>query len=220
MITVRIRFVTDQNDFTNPTEPEAKSGLDSGKPNNPEKDRNPVESLAGAETEEIAAADETSQPDVDTEAPLETEAAVAEGSPPSEENEQEQSLSGPTATIEEEKPDQLPAAPERKNIDLTPLVRNFAACGRCSYFLAGYRVMVGIDGLETAVSNRKDPWLSFHWSHAMNDLVSRSYGIRLDVKMMTLNGICGECRRPFRFQNSDVEADTQPQFEIYFSIKS
>lgn len=220
MITVRIRFVTDQNDFKNPTEPEANKGEDSGKSNNAEKDRNPVESLAGAETEEPGAADETSQPDVDTKNPLETETAVVEGSPPSEENKQDQSLSGPTATIEAQKPDQLPAAPERKNVDLTPLVRNFAACGRCSYFLAGYRVMVGVDGLETAVSNIKDPWLSFDWSHAMNDLVSRSYGIRLDVKLMTLNGICGECRRPFRFQDSDVEADTQPQFEIYFSIKN
>ena len=120
------------------------------------------------------------------------------------------------AVAEEQKP--APPKKKRKPVDISPLVRNFAACGRCSYFLAGYRVLVGTEGLETAVAEKKPNWLVLEWSHRMIDLVSRSYGIPLNFDNLSVTAICEECRRPFRLAHvGDDEPTTR--FEIHFSPK-
>lgn len=77
------------------------------------------------------------------------------------------------------------------------VVADFAACGRCSYFLAGYRVVYGMEDLEAAVTSSKSGWLELTWSHPMRELVQKSFAIRVDVDFIHYEGCCPECRRHF-----------------------
>ena len=83
--------------------------------------------------------------------------------------------------------------------------QDFAACPRCSYFWAGYKVIVGDEGIDTAVAARENGWLTLQWSHSMRDLVYKSYGVRTDTEFFFYEGCCKECSRPFAFSGSDEE---------------
>ena len=61
------------------------------------------------------------------------------------------------------------------------MISNFAGCGRCSYFLAGYRVIHGELVLEKAVSTMKINQLSLPWHYDMRSLLVNSYGIHFNV---------------------------------------
>lgn len=155
---------------------------------------------------------EPTQPDEATaEAPAsEADAAPAAAVEQADETENE--------TVEEPAPEPLP---KRKNLSsrAVQLVKNFAACGRCSYFLAGYRVLQGEDGLETVVSNQNDaPHLSLVWGHPMRDLVAKSFGVRFDGTYLHLSGSCPECGRPFTYQQDDNEPPSE-QFKIEYRLK-
>lgn len=104
-----------------------------------------------------------------------------------------------TEASDEDKP-----VPRRKKLssEAVKLVQNFAACGRCSFFLTGYRVLQGEEGLETAVSQQKGDDIPLVWTYAMRDLVARSYGTRFDGTYLHLNGSCPECRRPFTYEQN------------------
>lgn len=80
-------------------------------------------------------------------------------------------------------------------------VQKFAACGRCSFFFVGYRVLVGLDAVKEDVKQQSD-WLNLRWSHGMRDLVSRSYGVRLDVDHVRYEACCPECQRPFSYRQA------------------
>ncbi|MCP4363290.1 MAG: hypothetical protein GY796_35265 [Chloroflexi bacterium] len=82
---------------------------------------------------------------------------------------------------------------------------DFAACGRCSYFWVGYRVIVGEDGIETAVKNIEDGWLNMPWRFGMGDLVHKSFGARLDTTYFHYEGCCKECCRPYIFHVDEME---------------
>jgi len=77
------------------------------------------------------------------------------------------------------------------------VVAKFSACARCCYFLAGYRVVCGVEDLEAAVENSKSGWLELTWNHAMRELVQKSFGSRVDVDFFHYEGSCPECRRHF-----------------------
>ncbi len=81
--------------------------------------------------------------------------------------------------------------------------QNFAACGRCSYFWAGSQVLVGMDGVTTAVEQRQDGWITLPWSQAMSNLIHKSYGVLVDSDFFHYEGCCQECRRPYAVQLRD-----------------
>ena len=129
----------------------------------------------------------------------------------------EEETAAAETTIIEEADDsegrQLTAEPkqstERKKRRDSPALRQivswFAACGRCSFFLAGYRLIGDEDALETAVANRGKKWLTVPWSHALADLVHKSYGSRTDIDSYYLEGQCLECQRRFTYRGAEAE---------------
>ena len=99
----------------------------------------------------------------------------------------------------------------RKNaVQFDQVVSYFAACGRCSYFLAGYRVIHGMEDLETAVDNSRSGWLSLSWNHAMRELLTTSFGVPFNVEYLHYDGCCPECSRHYTYQAGDTpeEAST------------
>lgn len=93
------------------------------------------------------------------------------------------------------------SAAERK------VVSWFAACGRCSFFLAGYRLTCSEAAWETAVAQRKKNWLVLPWSHAAVNLVHKGYGSQIDVDCYHYEGQCRECHRRFVFQVGEDESE-------------
>ncbi|MBE2223260.1 MAG: hypothetical protein IAF02_17100 [Anaerolineae bacterium] len=85
------------------------------------------------------------------------------------------------------------------------VISYFAPCGRCGYFLTGYRALNGLDDLETAVSESKGGWLSLTWSLEMYDLVLKSYGNRIEANDLHYDGSCSECRRTFIYKTAPSE---------------
>ena len=84
----------------------------------------------------------------------------------------------------------------------------FAACGRCSYFWAGYKVLCGEEAQETAVAESTTGWLELIWHPEIPRLLYKSYGVRLDVDFFHYEGCCQECRRRFMYQAA--ENDDEP----------
>ncbi len=101
------------------------------------------------------------------------------------------------------------ASPDsRKNqMTLQQVTDHFAACGRCSYFWAGYRVIFGKEALATAVRQRESDWLDLEWNLQMPELVHKSYGVRLDITHVHYEGCCKECRRIFIYQAAENEEE-------------
>ncbi len=98
--------------------------------------------------------------------------------------------------------------PTRKRQPTLQQVKDlFAACGRCSYFWAGYRVIFGEEALDTAVANSQSSWLDLEWNLEMPELVVKSYGVRLDITHYHYEGCCLECRRPFVYQAAEDEEE-------------
>ncbi|MCA9999176.1 MAG: hypothetical protein KDE56_25605 [Anaerolineales bacterium] len=87
----------------------------------------------------------------------------------------------------------------------------FAACGRCSYFWAGYKLIDQTFVAETAVDPDKPGWLILTSSHAVRDLVHKSFGNRLDLEFYHYEGCCPGCQRPFIFHGGNGES---PSFRI------
>lgn len=162
----------------------------------PESDGEPAKALRAAEEE--------AEPD-------KMEAEKAAVSNPDDAPAGENVDSDPAEAPVEEK-----ALPERKKLSpqAVKLVENFAACGRCSFFLAGYRVLQGEEGLELALSQTEDEQMPLVWTYDMRDLVVRSYGTRFDGSYLHLNGSCPECGRPFTYSH-EAEDETEPQIESF-----
>ena len=95
---------------------------------------------------------------------------------------------------------------------LEHVLRNFVACDRCSFFLAGYQVIHGRDNLDAAVENRTERWLSLSWNEETRRLVQTSYGGRLDVDLYYYDGQCPACRRRFTYQVA--KEGEQPELRI------
>lgn len=89
----------------------------------------------------------------------------------------------------------------------------FAACARCSFFLAGYRFACGIEELESAVSGSKAGWLALNWSQSMCQLVRKSYGSAVDMDCFHLDGSCPECHRQFVYHAGE-NGDQAGRFRI------
>ena len=92
-----------------------------------------------------------------------------------------------------------------KQKELTPqdnVVAAFMGCGRCSFFLVGYRLI--FDDFEQAVENSESNRLTLSWNHAVRQLVQKSYGSQIEVDAYHYQGSCKECRRSFTFQMGET----------------
>lgn len=113
---------------------------------------------------------------------------------------------------EAEANDQKRPSGKKRQVNVDQLISHFSACGRCSFFLTGYRVLQGVDDLETAVAKEKGRWVRLTWNHEMRDLVSKSYGVHLYIDFYHYDGRCPECGRHFIYE-SDPDAE-QESFRI------
>lgn len=97
--------------------------------------------------------------------------------------------------------------PGKSQSSLRQVADRFAACGRCSYFWAGYKVLCGEEAQETAVNQSDEGWLDLQWNGQMPNLLLESYGIRMDVEFFHYEGCCKECRRRFVYHAPEAEAE-------------
>lgn len=95
----------------------------------------------------------------------------------------------------------------RRAAEMALVVSWFAACGRCSFFLAGYKVAGGEEALVTAVANRGKHWLPLSWTRGIANLVHKSYGSRVDIDCYHYEGCCSECQRHFVYRAAEGEDD-------------
>ena len=105
------------------------------------------------------------------------------------------------------------SGPRKNQPTVEQVTARFAACGRCSYFWAGYRVLEGMEGLETAVADSRAGWLDLDWNVQMSDLLHKSYGVRLDIEHLRYEGCCQECRRHFIYEATEDETEAD-EFRI------
>ncbi|MCB8982306.1 MAG: hypothetical protein H6659_00615 [Ardenticatenaceae bacterium] len=107
------------------------------------------------------------------------------------------------ATDDADPPDAKKTASSRRSrLSLDDVVSYFAPCGRCGYFLAGYRAAKGMENLETAVSHAKSGWIVLDWNQDVRELVLKSYGCRIEDNDLHYESCCSECRRHFIFRAS------------------
>lgn len=179
-----------------------------------------------SESEEKPVEDAAAEPAAENEAPPPVPAPSSEAAVPLPEPEVETAVPAPVA--QKDKASRKPPSsakgrkerPSRRGGKTQPTLRQvtdrFAACGRCSYFWAGYRVLFGEEGLETAVNQSESGWLDLNWNLQMPDLVHKTYGVRLDVAHFHYEGCCDECRRHFVFEAAKNE-DLEDRFHIEIS---
>ena len=91
-----------------------------------------------------------------------------------------------------------PKGKRKKN--LPPLLKQFAACGRCSFFWAGYKLID--ENFDERLAEPVNGWLTLVWNHAVRELVYKSFGNRVDLDFYHYEGCCAACQRPFIFQNA------------------
>ena len=97
--------------------------------------------------------------------------------------------------------------------ELDAVIADFIACGRCSFFLAGYRVIHGIEALRRAAEQSDDEWLQLAWDRQTQRLVQDSYGSRLDVSFYYYDGRCPECQRRYVISPEDDEMSMETEDE-------
>lgn len=90
---------------------------------------------------------------------------------------------------------------------------DFVPCGRCSFFLSGYRAIHGLEVLEETAEENDGDWLLLPWNHETRRLVQDSYGNRLDVDLYYIDGRCPECRRRFVYEAGEKDGEP-PTFRV------
>jgi hypothetical protein len=100
----------------------------------------------------------------------------------------------------ESSPDNRPA--RQPSVSLEQVIAYFAPCGRCGYFLTGYRAALGLENLQTAVNRAKSGWIVLTWNDVVRDLVLKSYASDIEENDFHYDGCCPECRRHFIYRAS------------------
>ena len=99
---------------------------------------------------------------------------------------------------------QLVLAPE--------IALRFASCGRCSLFLASYRLQHDPEFLK-AIDEIDAGWLTLPWNPDLRDLVQKSFGCAIDGQSYFFESTCPECQRSFSY------AEPDPEQSAWFLIK-
>lgn len=100
----------------------------------------------------------------------------------------------------------IPATP----MTYATVLRQFVACGRCSSWLAGYRLLYGATAVEEAITHQQDGWLILQWDKQTRDLLHRIYDVQVEADTIYFDLSCEECQRRFRYQEQGdgVPAET------------
>ncbi len=83
----------------------------------------------------------------------------------------------------------------------------FTSCGRCSLFLAAYRLNHDDAELLAVVKNIKDGWLTLPWDQHIRELINKSFGCRIDVEAFYFESCCPECHNPFTYAQPENGGD-------------
>jgi hypothetical protein len=102
--------------------------------------------------------------------------------------------------------------PQTAVTDLPPTQAAFLACGRCGYFLTGYKALQ--KDLDRAIANQTDQTLALTWDKGVRDLLAKVYGIDLDRGDDYYSGRCSECWRPFSFEQEMGENGLTGRLQI------
>jgi IS1 family transposase len=94
------------------------------------------------------------------------------------------------------------------------IVKRFAVCGRCSFFVAGYKLLMGNEHWETAVNQIDGRWLRLAWTAEVGRLAGHSFGARLDISCFHYESRCPECGRSFQYRAADNKELMEPLFQI------
>jgi hypothetical protein len=118
-------------------------------------------------------------------------------------------------TAESKSPAKQSASVRRKSgLTYEQVVAYFSACGRCSYFLAGYQVDHGLDDLQVAIENSKSGWLALLWDRKTLELVHKSFGVPIDIDCYHYESYCGECRRHFIYRAASEDNKDPATFRL------
>ena len=93
-----------------------------------------------------------------------------------------------------------------KKILKESLIR-FTSCGRCSLFLAAYRLNHDDAELLAAVNNINHGWLTLPWDQHIRKLIIKSFGCRIDVESYYFESCCPECHNPFTYAQPENSGD-------------
>jgi hypothetical protein len=77
----------------------------------------------------------------------------------------------------------------------------FVACGRCGFFIAGYRLIH--HDFDQAVQASEGQTLRLSWDEDTAKLLEKSYGLQIEANCYHLEGLCPNCWRPFAFDAGD-----------------
>ena len=116
------------------------------------------------------------------------------------------------ATVPETKP-----AKRGRQQKPSDIIDYFVACPRCSYFLAGYRLLQ--PDLDQAIEESAGDWLSLTWDHQVRNLVYKSFGYEMGEELQALQGVCPDCQRAFVYQSPSEEGDAS-QFSVQINPRS
>ncbi|MDT8305944.1 MAG: hypothetical protein RRC07_08420 [Anaerolineae bacterium] len=83
------------------------------------------------------------------------------------------------------------------------VIANFVACDRCSFFLAGYKILFGDGQIEDAITASDGHWLLLHWDPQTRHLLQKSYGGRLDMEFDYYDSQCPACQRRFVYEDDE-----------------
>ena len=95
---------------------------------------------------------------------------------------------------------QKPRPKGKRKKSMPPLLKQFAACGRCSFFWAGYKLID--ENFDERMAEPTNGWVTLLWNRAVRELVYKSFGNRVDLDFYHYEGCCSACQRPFIFQNA------------------
>lgn len=113
---------------------------------------------------------------------------------------------------EERKPRvEIPAADQKF---LQEKLSRFICCGRCSLFLAAYRLKHDDAELFAAVNRIENGWLTLPWDPGLRELINKSYGCRIDVEAYYFESCCPECHSAFVYAESAEDQTLQFRIKI------
>ena len=96
--------------------------------------------------------------------------------------------------------------------DLPPTQAAFLACGRCGYFLSGYKVIH--QDLDAAIAKQVEETMTLTWDKQVQDLLVKVYGVELDRGEDYFSGRCPDCWRPFSFEQEMSDAGLTGRLQI------
>ena len=98
-------------------------------------------------------------------------------------------------------------------VGYTAVVRQFVACGCCSTFITGYRLLHGVAALEQAISAQQEGEMQLVWDKATRQLITQAYDVRLEPDVILFEMSCRECQRRFSYREG-IDGNPSPTFAV------